>query len=113
METLHALIFDYTLRNVALGSTLLGVVSGVLGAFAVLRRQALIGDALAHAALPGIAIRALPVAPRQIPYYAGTSYFELDRSSPYWAALARSGGVAIHITGEVPGLELECWAIRS
>jgi type VI secretion system protein ImpJ len=63
-------------------------------------------------ALPGIAVRALPVAPRQLPYYAGTSYFELDRSSPYWAALARSGGVAIHVTGDLPGLEIECWAIR-
>jgi type VI secretion system protein ImpJ len=55
---------------------------------------------------------ALPVAPRQLPYYAGTSYFELDRSSAYWAALARSGGVAIHVTGDLPGLEIECWAIR-
>jgi type VI secretion system protein ImpJ len=63
-------------------------------------------------ALPGVAARALPVAPRQLPYYAGTSYFELDRSSPYWAALARSGGVAIHVTGDLPGLEIECWAIR-
>jgi type VI secretion system protein ImpJ len=67
---------------------------------------------LINVALPGIAVRALPVAPRQLPYYAGTSYFELDRSSPYWAALARSGGVAIHVTGDVPGLEMECWAIR-
>lgn len=67
---------------------------------------------LINVALPGIAIRALPVAPRQLPYYAGTSYFELDRSSPYWAALARAGGVAIHIAGEIPGLEIECWAIR-
>ncbi len=67
---------------------------------------------LINVALPGIAIRALPVAPRQLPYYAGTSYFELDRSSPYWAALARAGGVAIHIAGDIPGLELECWAIR-
>ncbi len=63
-------------------------------------------------ALPGIAVRALPVAPRQLPYYAGTSYFELDRNSPYWAPLARSGGVAIHVTGDLPGLEIECWAIR-
>ena len=47
---------DYTLRNVALGSALLGIVSGVLGCFAVLRRQGLLGDALAHAALPGICI---------------------------------------------------------
>ncbi len=37
---------------------------------------------LINVALPGIAVRALPVAPRQLPYYAGTSYFELDRSSP-------------------------------
>ena len=65
-----------------------------------------------NVALPGIALRALPVAPRQLPYYAGSSYFELDRSSPYWAALARAGGIAIHITGDVPGLEMECWAIR-
>jgi type VI secretion system protein ImpJ len=63
-------------------------------------------------ALPGIAARALPVAPRQIPYYAGTSYFELDRSSAYWAALTRSGGIAIQVSGELPGLEIECWAIR-
>jgi len=63
-------------------------------------------------ALPGIAVRAMPVAPRQLPYYAGTSYFEMDRSSPYWAGLARSGGVAIHVTGDLPGLEIECWAIR-
>ncbi len=56
MELLQELIFDYTLRNVALGSALLGIVSGVLGCFAVLRRQGLLGDALAHAALPGICI---------------------------------------------------------
>ncbi len=67
---------------------------------------------LINVALPGVPVRALPVAPRQLPYYAGTSYFELDRSSPYWAALARSGGIAIHVAGDVPGLELECWAIR-
>ncbi len=67
---------------------------------------------LINVALPGIAIRALPVAPRQLPYYAGTTYFELDRSGPYWAALARSGGIAIHVTGDLPGFEVECWAIR-
>lgn len=56
MSTLHDLIFDYTLRSVALGGMLLGIVAGVLGAFAVLRRQALLGDSLSHAALPGICI---------------------------------------------------------
>jgi len=53
---LHDLIFDYTLRNVALGSAILGIVGGVLGSFALLRRQGLVGDALAHAALPGICL---------------------------------------------------------
>lgn len=56
MNLLHDLIFDYTLRNVALGSAILGVVSGVLGCFAVLRRQGLMGDALSHAALPGVCL---------------------------------------------------------
>ena len=47
---------DYTLRVVALGATTLGIVSGALGAFAVLRRQSLLGDAISHAALPGIVL---------------------------------------------------------
>ena len=50
------LFTDYTLRTVLLGAILLGVVSGSLGVFAVLRRQALLGDAISHAALPGIAL---------------------------------------------------------
>jgi manganese/zinc/iron transport system permease protein len=53
---LRDLLFDYTLRTVALGSAALGLVSGALGTFAVLRRQALLGDAISHAALPGIAL---------------------------------------------------------
>ncbi len=47
---------DYTLRTVALGSAALGITSGSLGSFAVLRRQSLLGDAISHAALPGVAI---------------------------------------------------------
>jgi manganese/zinc/iron transport system permease protein len=50
------LLFDYTLRTVALGAAALGMVSGALGVFAVLRRQSLLGDAISHAALPGIAL---------------------------------------------------------
>lgn len=56
LELFRDLIFDYTLRNVALGAAILGVASGVLGCFAILRRQGLLGDALAHATLPGVAV---------------------------------------------------------
>jgi len=56
MPELLLIFTDYTLRNVALGSAILGVVGGVLGAFAVLRRQSMLGDVLAHAALPGICL---------------------------------------------------------
>lgn len=48
--------YDYTLIVVALGGALLGILSGVLGSFAVLRRQSLLGDALSHAALPGVCV---------------------------------------------------------
>jgi len=47
---------DYTLKVVALGAGLLGATGGVLGTFAVLRRQSLLGDAVSHAALPGVAL---------------------------------------------------------
>lgn len=57
MEALNILNrFDYTLMIVAIGAALLGTVSGALGTYAVLRRQSLLGDAISHAALPGIAI---------------------------------------------------------
>jgi manganese/zinc/iron transport system permease protein len=47
---------NYTLRTVGLGAAFLGIVNGVLGSFAVLRKQSLLGDAISHAALPGIAL---------------------------------------------------------
>jgi manganese/zinc/iron transport system permease protein len=50
------LFTDYTLRTVALGAGVLGIVSGVLGSFTVLRHQSLLGDAISHAALPGIVL---------------------------------------------------------
>ena len=55
-EILRELFTDYTLRTVALGAATLGIVSGALGCYAVLRRRALLGDAISHAALPGIAL---------------------------------------------------------
>ena len=50
------LLSDYPVATIALGAATLGVVSGALGAFAVLRGQSLLGDAVSHAALPGIVL---------------------------------------------------------
>jgi len=46
----------YTDAVVVLGAAVLGIAAGVLGAFAVLPRRSLVGDALAHSALPGVAV---------------------------------------------------------
>ena len=56
MDFLGDLFGNYTLRTVGLGAAFLGIVNGVLGSFAVLRKQSLLGDAISHAALPGIAL---------------------------------------------------------
>ncbi|KPV60078.1 MULTISPECIES: metal ABC transporter permease [Paenibacillus] len=47
---------DPNAQWILMGSMLLGLSSGVLGSFAYLRKQSLMGDALAHAALPGVCI---------------------------------------------------------
>lgn len=67
---------------------------------------------LVNLQLPGIGLRALPVAPRQIPFHAGFNYFELDTRHELWDLLKNSGGLAMHLAGEFPGLELEFWAVR-
>lgn len=50
------LLEDYNTRVVVLSVAALGVAAGLVGSFTLLRKRALIGDALAHASLPGIAI---------------------------------------------------------
>jgi manganese/zinc/iron transport system permease protein len=56
LEYMELVFTDYTLRTITLGTAILGAVCGMLGSFAVLRKQSLLGDAISHAALPGIAI---------------------------------------------------------
>lgn len=55
-EYIRLIFSDYTLRTITLGTAVLGGVTGMLGSFAVLRKQSLLGDAISHAALPGIAL---------------------------------------------------------
>src|SRR5581483_8151332 len=47
------MIIDYTLLLVLQGAAIFGAVAGMVGVFAILRQQSLLGDAISHAALPG------------------------------------------------------------
>ena len=58
---------DANVRFVLLGSLLIGATGGLLGSFAVLRRRSLVGDALAHAALPGVALAYLWTGSKALP----------------------------------------------
>lgn len=70
-----------------------------------------IGD-LVRQGLPGVPVVPVPVTPRQIPFHAGYAYFELDQTHELWEQLKNSGGVAIYVPGDFPGLTMEFWAIR-
>jgi len=63
--------------------------------------------------LPGMILRPMSVAPPQIPWHAGYSYFELDKGSELWQEMEKSGTFALHLAGDFPGLAMEFWAIRS
>ncbi|TXK72715.1 metal ABC transporter permease [Mesonia sp. HuA40] len=64
-EYFSLLFTDYTLGVITLGTAVLGAVCGMLGSFSVLRRQSLLGDAISHAALPGIALAFLLTGTKQ------------------------------------------------
>ncbi|HEU5431499.1 MAG TPA: iron chelate uptake ABC transporter family permease subunit, partial [Thermomicrobiales bacterium] len=57
----------YNTAVVLAGASLLGASTGLVGGFAVLRRRALLGDALAHAALPGVCLAFLALDRRSLP----------------------------------------------
>jgi len=63
--------------------------------------------------LPGIPLAPLPVAPRQLPFHSGYTYFQLDRNHPAWQQMMHNTtGFGFHITGDYPGLNMNLWAIR-
>ncbi|MDA1044823.1 MAG: metal ABC transporter permease, partial [Verrucomicrobia bacterium] len=53
---------DHNTRVVVLGAVLLGIAAGMIGTFMLLRKRALMGDAVSHATLPGIGIAFLIMA---------------------------------------------------
>ncbi|MDD2058588.1 type VI secretion system baseplate subunit TssK [Pseudomonas sp. GD03860] len=70
-----------------------------------------VGD-LVDLQLPGLSIGVLPAAPRELPFYAGFTYFEVHRDHPLWQALTSSSGFGLHVAGDLPGLQLAFWAIK-
>lgn len=75
MQTLHHLFiepFTYEfMQRGLLATMLLGVSGGILGVFLLLRRLALMGDALAHSLLPGIALAFLAFGPNPLALFCG------------------------------------------
>lgn len=59
---------DYTFRVVAIGAGLLGIISGVLGSFLVLRKESLLGDGVAHATLPGVVMAFIIVGSKNLEF---------------------------------------------
>lgn len=53
---LNLLTDSYTLKIVLLGCSLLGMLSAVVGTFAVLKKESLLGDGISHASLAGVCI---------------------------------------------------------
>jgi manganese/zinc/iron transport system permease protein len=60
---------DPNTQWILMGSMLLGLSSGVIGCFAYLRRQSLMGDALSHAALPGVCVAFMLTGTKSIVFF--------------------------------------------
>ena len=67
---------------------------------------------LVHLQLPGVVLRSLSHVPRELPLHTGYVYFALEQHGDMWRQLQQQASLALHLAGEFPGLELECWAIK-
>ena len=85
-DTLLSLLTDSAARTVALGATAVGAVGGAVGTFAVVRRQSLQGDAISHAALPGVAVAFLLGGRAELALVIGAA-------AAGWAAMALVGAI--------------------
>jgi manganese/zinc/iron transport system permease protein len=86
---LAAALSDPNVRTVLLGATALGAASGAVGAFATLRRRALLGDALSHAALPGVCLAYFALGSRHLGGFMAGALVAGLAASACIAAIAR------------------------
>ncbi|CDQ38061.1 metal ABC transporter permease [Virgibacillus salexigens] len=68
MDAFSSFFSSANLQWVLAGSLLLGFASGVIGSFVLLKRQSLISDAMAHAALPGVCIIYILFQVKSVPF---------------------------------------------
>ncbi|WP_435169971.1 type VI secretion system baseplate subunit TssK [Falsirhodobacter sp. 1013] len=66
---------------------------------------------LVNVALPGVGLEPLALTPREIPFAPQTVCFQLDQNSAYWKDMRGSGGLALHVPGDFPDLDMALWAI--
>lgn len=62
--------------------------------------------------LPGARLIPLPNPPRQIPYYAQSTYFEVESTDPFWTQTFAGSAMALRIVGDFPELRFEAWGLR-
>lgn len=67
---------------------------------------------LVNRQLPGVRIDPLAAVPRQLPFYSGAVYFELDSTGSWWEKISQANSLALHVGDQFPSISLELWAIK-
>ena len=89
-------LLPYNTRTVLLGTLPLGVACGVIGCFLILRRRALVADALGHATLPGVCLGYF------IAIWLGLNERSLLILLPAAGAMGLLGVATLHLLSRVP-----------
>lgn len=69
-------------------------------------------NALVAAGSKGVDLLSHIDLPTRVGDRAGRIFFELDRQGSHWEAVRASGGLALHVAGDYPNLDLQLWACR-
>lgn len=65
-EYLNLFLNSYTFKVVTLGCALLAMISAIIGNFAVLKKESLLGDGVAHASLAGVCLAFLVTGKKEM-----------------------------------------------
>jgi len=63
--------------------------------------------------LPGLRILNMAAAPRHLPYYPDSLYFEVDTADPLYRETLSGAAIALSVVGDFPGLRFDGWGLRS